>query len=199
MQESRPAVNDEMPFLDHLEELRWRIIWSLAAVIVCVGLSFFVFTQIDVIGLLERPIVPLLKGHKLIYTHPGEAFSIVLIAAIAIVVQTRSPGVRNAPMITQTTIAWRRNLFRNCGVTSPSSASVTITIGSSKQMPNAMVMLIANPKYSCAEISGSSDGPPKPMSHSTASGSTTNHERLTPHANRNVAKKIIGMTSFFSC
>jgi len=24
----------EMPFLDHLEELRWRIIWSLAALVV---------------------------------------------------------------------------------------------------------------------------------------------------------------------
>ena len=84
MQESRPAASDEMPFLDHLEELRWRIIWSLAALVVCVGLSFFVFTQMDVIGLLERPILPLLKGHKLIYTHPGEAFSIVLNAAIAL-------------------------------------------------------------------------------------------------------------------
>jgi sec-independent protein translocase protein TatC len=83
MQESRPAASDEMPFLDHLEELRWRIIWSLAALIVCVGVSFFVFTQMDIIGLLERPILPFLKGHKLIYTHPGEAFSIVLNAAIA--------------------------------------------------------------------------------------------------------------------
>ena len=47
-----------MPFLDHLEELRWRIIWSLAALIVSVGVSFCVFTQFDVIGLLERPILP---------------------------------------------------------------------------------------------------------------------------------------------
>jgi sec-independent protein translocase protein TatC len=84
MQEPRTAASDEMPFLDHLEELRWRIIWSLAALIVCVGFSFFGFTQIDIIGLLERPILPFLKGHKLIYTHPGEAFSIVLNAAIAL-------------------------------------------------------------------------------------------------------------------
>ena len=25
----------EMPFLDHLEELRWRILWSLLALTVC--------------------------------------------------------------------------------------------------------------------------------------------------------------------
>ena len=32
----------EMPFLDHLEELRWRIIWSLLALVVCVGAAFAV-------------------------------------------------------------------------------------------------------------------------------------------------------------
>lgn len=73
-----------MPFLDHLEELRWRIIWSLAALIVCVGVAFFVLTQFDVIGLLERPVLPYLRGHKLVYTHPGDPFSIVLNASIAL-------------------------------------------------------------------------------------------------------------------
>jgi sec-independent protein translocase protein TatC len=84
MQEQRTTASDEMPFLDHLEELRWRIIWSLAALVVCVGIAFFVFTQFDIIALLEKPILPYLQGHKLIYTHPGEAFSIVLNAAIAL-------------------------------------------------------------------------------------------------------------------
>jgi len=78
------AASDEMPFLDHLEELRWRIIWSLAALVVCVGIAFVVLTQFDVIGLLEKPILPSLHGHKLIYTHPGEAFSIILNASIAL-------------------------------------------------------------------------------------------------------------------
>lgn len=80
----RAAASDEMPFLDHLEELRWRIIWSLAALVVCVGIAFVVLTQFDVIGLLEKPILPSLNGHKLIYTHPGEAFSIILNASIAL-------------------------------------------------------------------------------------------------------------------
>jgi sec-independent protein translocase protein TatC len=80
----RPAAGEEMPILDHLEELRWRIIWSLAALIVCVGVAFFALTLFDIIGLLERPVLPYLRGHKLIYTHPGDPFSIVLNASIAL-------------------------------------------------------------------------------------------------------------------
>ena len=84
MQEERTSASDEMPFLDHLEELRWRIIWSLAALIVSVGVAFWVLLQFDVIGVLERPILPYLHGHKLVYTHPGDPFSIVLNASIAL-------------------------------------------------------------------------------------------------------------------
>ena len=74
----------EMPFLDHLEELRWRIIKSLAALIVGVGLAFWVLLQFDVLTLLEQPILPYLGGKKLVYTHPGDPFSIVLNAAMVI-------------------------------------------------------------------------------------------------------------------
>jgi sec-independent protein translocase protein TatC len=84
MSDPRAAANDEMPFLDHLEELRWRIIWSLAALIVCVGVAFFILRQFDVIGLLERPILPYLNGHKLVYTHPGDPFTVVLNASMAL-------------------------------------------------------------------------------------------------------------------
>ena len=74
----------EMPFLDHLEELRWRILKSLAAVIIGVGLAFFVMLQFDVLTILEQPILPYLAGKKLVYTHPGDPFSIVLNAAMVI-------------------------------------------------------------------------------------------------------------------
>ncbi len=84
MQEKSTAVRDEMPFLDHLEELRWRIIWSLAALIVSVGISFWIMLQFDVIGFLEKPIIKELHGHKLVYTHPGDPFSIILNASIAL-------------------------------------------------------------------------------------------------------------------
>jgi len=38
----------EMPFLDHLEELRWRIIWSLLAVVLCVVAAFIVLQRFDI-------------------------------------------------------------------------------------------------------------------------------------------------------
>ncbi|HEY8796053.1 MAG TPA: twin-arginine translocase subunit TatC [Gemmatimonadaceae bacterium] len=93
MPEPRTTASDEMPFLDHLEELRWRIIWSLAALMVSVGIAFWVMMQFDVIGLLERPILPFLNGHKLVYTHPGDPFSIVLNAAIALGVAIALPVI----------------------------------------------------------------------------------------------------------
>lgn len=93
MPEPRTTASDEMPFLDHLEELRWRIIWSLAALMVSVGIAFWVMLQFDVIGLLEKPILPFLNGHKLVYTHPGDPFSIVLNAAIALGVAIALPVI----------------------------------------------------------------------------------------------------------
>src|SRR5687767_12905375 len=68
----------EMPFLDHLEELRIRLLWSLGAVTVGVIVAFFLISKIDVIALLERPILPFISGRKLIYTHPGDPFGIVM-------------------------------------------------------------------------------------------------------------------------
>lgn len=73
-----------MPFLDHLEELRWRLIKALAALAIAVALSFAGLTQIDLIGLLARPILPLLHGHKLIFTHPTDSFSIYLTMSLTL-------------------------------------------------------------------------------------------------------------------
>jgi sec-independent protein translocase protein TatC len=90
-----PEAHDEteMPFLDHLEELRWRIIWSLVALGVGVGVAFALLLQFDVIGLLEKPILPYLNGRKLVYTHPGDPFSIILNAAIALGVALALPVI----------------------------------------------------------------------------------------------------------
>jgi sec-independent protein translocase protein TatC len=68
----------EMPFLDHLEELRWRILWSLIALLVGMIVAFLLVTRVDVIRFLMAPIEPYLQGRKLVYTHPGESFGIVM-------------------------------------------------------------------------------------------------------------------------
>lgn len=68
----------DMPFLDHLEELRSRLLKVVVAVAICVGIGFLLVIKFDFIGLLERPILPYLMGRKLIFTHPGDSFSIVM-------------------------------------------------------------------------------------------------------------------------
>ena len=74
----------EMPFLDHLEELRWRILWSLLALLGGMIVAFVVVTRVDVIGFLQDPIQPYLQGRKLVYTHPGESFGIVMKVAFGV-------------------------------------------------------------------------------------------------------------------
>ncbi len=83
----------EMPFLDHLEELRWRIIWSLAALVVAVGAAFVALMKMDVIGILEKPIAPYLQGGKLVFTHPADSFTIVLNVAIVLGVVIALPVI----------------------------------------------------------------------------------------------------------
>jgi sec-independent protein translocase protein TatC len=83
----------EMPFLDHLEELRWRIIWSLAAVVVGVGLAFFVVFKFNLLVWMQGPILPFLKGRRLIYTHPGDGFSILMQTSIIVGVVLALPVI----------------------------------------------------------------------------------------------------------
>ena len=74
----------EMPFLDHLEELRWRIIWSLGALVVGVVVSFALLLRFErpVLLWLQGPILPFLHGRRLMNTHPGEGFSILMQTAL---------------------------------------------------------------------------------------------------------------------
>ena len=83
----------EMPFLDHLEELRWRIIWSLAALIVGVAVAFVLVYRFDLLTWIQGPILPFLHGHKLVYTHPGDGFSILLQTSIMVGIVIALPVV----------------------------------------------------------------------------------------------------------
>jgi sec-independent protein translocase protein TatC len=83
----------EMPFLDHLEELRWRILWSLAALIVAVIGAFFALQKFDIFMFLERPILPYLGGSKLKYTHPGDPLSVLITASFSIGIVVALPVI----------------------------------------------------------------------------------------------------------
>ncbi len=78
------APDTEMPFLDHLEELRQRLFWIAGAILVGVIASFIVLSQkrLDLVGLLAEPIKPYLRNGSLVYTHPGTSFKIILNASI---------------------------------------------------------------------------------------------------------------------
>src|SRR5689334_24880613 len=67
----------EMPFLDHLEELRQRILRSLGAVVVGFGIGLWLVQQFQLVTLLKRPIAPYLLGGKLVVTSPTEPVMIV--------------------------------------------------------------------------------------------------------------------------
>jgi len=83
----------EMPFLDHLEELRWRILYSLLAVLVTTLVGWFIVQRVDVIGLLIRPIAPLVPGGRLKFTSPTEPFFITLKFAFVVGLLLASPVV----------------------------------------------------------------------------------------------------------
>jgi len=82
-----------MPFLDHLEELRWRILWSLLALALGTVIGWLVLDRIDVIELLKRPIAPYLPGGRLVYTSPAEPFMLTLKVAFAVGCLLASPVV----------------------------------------------------------------------------------------------------------
>ena len=72
----------EMPFLDHLEELRWRILWSLFALIGGTVVGFLVVQHFEVLQLLKKPIAPFLPEGRLFITRPTDAFMITLKLAL---------------------------------------------------------------------------------------------------------------------
>src|SRR5680860_720264 len=77
----------EMPFLDHLEELRWRILWSLLAVVVGTVVGFFLIRYFSILELLILPIrdaLPDDPDFKLIYLSPADPFFITLKLSVVV-------------------------------------------------------------------------------------------------------------------
>ena len=83
----------EMPFLDHLEELRRSILWSLAAIVVGTAIGFFLVQNFDVMGLLKEPIAQFLPNGRLHVTRPTDAFFVTLKLAVMIGLVLAAPVV----------------------------------------------------------------------------------------------------------
>ena len=84
----------EMPFLDHLEELRWRLFRCAVAIALGVGVAFaLLYTKhVDVIEVLARPVKQYLDG-PLIVTHPSDLFDVVMNASVALGLIAASPVI----------------------------------------------------------------------------------------------------------
>jgi sec-independent protein translocase protein TatC len=85
-------VDGRMSFIEHLEELRKRIIYACIAVAVGMGAAFFFVDRIFtfVFSSTQAMLPP---GSKLIYTQPGEAFSLYISIALIAGVILASPVI----------------------------------------------------------------------------------------------------------
>jgi Tat protein translocase TatC len=83
----------EMPFLEHLEELRWRILYSLLAIAIGTVAGWVIVQQLDVLELLKRPIAPHLPQGRLTFTSPTEPLLLTLKLAFSAGLLLASPVV----------------------------------------------------------------------------------------------------------
>ena len=82
----------EMPFLDHLEELRWRILWSLLALVLGFAVGFFLVIYFDAMAILLAPGRGVLGEDWLPQAlAPNENFFFALKVAIVISIVLASP------------------------------------------------------------------------------------------------------------
>jgi sec-independent protein translocase protein TatC len=91
-EELEPSAEGQMSFLEHLDELRKRIVRSCLAVAVGVLITF-AFIQ-PIFNFLLAPTRRMLPpGVKLIYTQPGEAFSLYVTVALIAGVVVAAPVI----------------------------------------------------------------------------------------------------------
>jgi sec-independent protein translocase protein TatC len=82
-----------MPFLDHLEELRWRIIYSLIGVVIGLAIGLYFSFAFDILGWLQKPLLPYMNGHRLVILHPMDGFTIKIQLAFVIGFTVAAPVI----------------------------------------------------------------------------------------------------------
>src|SRR5687767_5694736 len=84
---------DQMPFLDHLEELRFRLFWVFGALFVGIIVSFWAVLEFNLILLLERPILPYLGGQRLVVTNPADGFGVLISTSLIFAIVLALPVI----------------------------------------------------------------------------------------------------------
>ncbi|HZR22547.1 MAG TPA: twin-arginine translocase subunit TatC [Vicinamibacterales bacterium] len=91
-EEDEALVEGKMSFLDHLDELRKRIVNSLIGIFVGLLVTFVFIKQIvDFLLAPTRKVLP--PGVKMVYTEPGEAFGMYITIALIAAAVVASPYV----------------------------------------------------------------------------------------------------------
>ncbi|HYV97154.1 MAG TPA: twin-arginine translocase subunit TatC, partial [Gemmatimonadaceae bacterium] len=85
---TRIDESTEMPFLDHLEELRWRLIRAIGALLVCVLVAFWAVGHFHIISILSRP-----AGQRLMFTHPADAITAYMTISLGVGLVVASPVI----------------------------------------------------------------------------------------------------------
>jgi len=84
-----PRVDDKMPFLEHLGELRTRIVRSLIALMV--GTVIALIWSERVVDWLAKPVTTL--GYELVFTAPAEAFWVQMKVGLILGLFISSPAI----------------------------------------------------------------------------------------------------------
>jgi sec-independent protein translocase protein TatC len=82
--EKEKNTRGEMPFLDHLEELRWRIFKSAGALFFGTIIGFLLVHYLHVTDVLVRPIAPYLQDGRLAVLSPLEPFMFEIKLAVLV-------------------------------------------------------------------------------------------------------------------
>ena len=90
--EDDEETGGKMSFLEHLDELRKRIVQSLLGVAIGVGLGFFFINPI--VNFILTPTWHVLpQGSRMIYTQPGEAFGLYVQVGLIVGIVLSSPWI----------------------------------------------------------------------------------------------------------